>query len=365
MTGNKSTIIIFILLIGIIVSAKDKYSYEYSGELSLQGGGYSLLDNADFYGGLHILPYLQGRVNLNNTSFLDLQISLNGFSSYLDKWDNQLKLYRLALSYQSLQTEIKAGLQKITFGPAKYLRPLMWFDRINPTDPMQITEGVYGSLFRYYTMDNKNIWIWGLYGNDDLKGLERFKSEPDIPELGGRIQIPVPKGEMAFSYHGRRIIDNSPSNNDEEQRFALDGYFDLGIGLWFESVFSLVSDHKDRFMSTIGADYTFSIGNGLNVIFEFMPIRYVSNTELQAPKENLYALSVSYPLNIMDQLMYLTYYSETMDKLFHYFQFQRTYDKISFNFALFHYPDIGYDVFTGRESNIAGLGAQVMAIYNF
>jgi len=361
MTGNKSTIIIFILLIGIIVSAKDKYSYEYSGELSLQGGGYSLLDNADLYGGLRILPYLQGRANLNNTSYLDLQISLNGFSSYLDKWDNQLKLYRLAFSYQSLQTEIKAGLQKITFGPAKYLRPLMWFDRINPTDPMQITEGVYGALFRYYTMDNKNIWIWGLYGNDDLKGLEIENTDPDTPEFGGRLQIPLPNGEIAASYHWRKLDSHL---NYNEERLAVDGYFDIGIGLWFETSLSL-KNFDSRFMSTLGADYTFGIGNGLNVVAEYMPIYYYRDNHITKPEDQLCAISLSYPLNIMDQLMYLTYYSESMDKIFHYVQFQRTYDKISFNIALFYYPDIGYDVFTGRETNITGLGAQVMAIYNF
>jgi hypothetical protein len=230
---------------------------------------------------------------------------------------------------------------------------------------MQITKGVYGVLLRYYTLDNKNIWLWGLYGNDELKGLERFQSEPELPEIGGRFQVPVPNGEIAASYHGRRIQDNSSANNAEEQRFALDGYFDLGIGLWFESVLSLVSNHKDQFISTIGSDYTFGIGNGLNLVAEFMPIRYISNSKIPNSEENLYALSLSYPLNILDQVMYLTYYSESIDKLFHYLQYQRAYDKYVLNLAVFHYPDIGYDLFTGRESNISGPGLQLMIIYNF
>lgn len=356
---------IFFLLLYTQLTIANNLNYEYSGEISLQGGGYSVFEEPEYYAGLRILPFFEGRTKLEEVSYLDLNLALNGFSAYREELQNKLKLYRLSLSYQSLQTEFKLGLQKITFGPAKYLRPLMWFDRINPTDPMQITKGVYGVLLRYYTLDNKNIWLWGLYGNDELKGLERFQSEPEHPEIGGRFQVPVPNGEIAASYHGRRIQDNSSANNAEEQRFALDGYFDLGIGLWFESVLSLVSNHKDQFISTIGSDYTFGIGNGLNLVAEFMPIRYISNSKIPNSEENLYALSLSYPLNILDQVMYLTYYSESIDKLFHYLQYQRAYDKYVLNLAVFHYPDIGYDLFTGRESNISGPGLQLMIIYNF
>ncbi|MCF7885822.1 MAG: hypothetical protein K9M80_04940 [Candidatus Marinimicrobia bacterium] len=340
----------------------DKFSYDYSGEISLQGGGYSLTDSPDYYAGLRALPFFQSLLDVSKNSYINFNISVNGFSSYVEDWDNKLELYRLSLTYQSLQTEVKVGLQKITFGPAKYLRPLMWFDRINPTDPMQITEGVYGALFRYYTMNNTNIWLWGLYGNEELKGMEQFKTEPDRPEFGGRLQIPLPKGEIAASYHNRKL---KGIYRDQEQRLALDGYFDMGVGLWFESSISLMDNDVNSVMATFGTDYTFGIGNGLNVIAEYMSIQYSPNNYFADPEEQLLALSFSYPLNIMDQLLYMSYFSEARDKLLHYLRYQRTYDKYSLNFAIFHYPEIGYDVFTGRQSNIAGLAAQVMAIYNF
>lgn len=358
----KVIITVLILIYYARLFSADKFSYDYSGEISLQSGGYSLTDSPDYYAGLRVLPFFQSLLDVSKNSYINFDISVNVFSSYIEDWDNKLKLYRLSLTYQSLQTEVKVGLQKITFGPAKYLRSLMWFDRINPTDPMQITQGVYGALLRYYTMNNTNIWIWGLYGNDELKGLEQIKTDPKKPEFGGRLQLLLPKGEVAVSYHNRKLTNYF---RDREQRLALDGYFDLGIGLWFESAISLMDNSVNSVMSTLGIDYTFGIGNGLNVIAEYMPIRYSPNNYFVDPEEQLFALSFSYPLNIMDQLLYMCYYSETRDKLFHYLRYQRTYDKYSINFALFYYPEIGYDVFTGRQTNIAGLGAQVMAIYNF
>jgi len=49
------------------------------------------------------------------------------------------------------QFELRAGLQKINFGSATLLRPLMWFDKIDPRDPLQLTDGVYALLARYYS----------------------------------------------------------------------------------------------------------------------------------------------------------------------------------------------------------------------
>ena len=56
----------------------------------------------------------------------------------------ELKPYRLWFRRSTDKIELRAGLQKITFGSARIFRPLMWFDKLNPTDPLQLTEGVWG-----------------------------------------------------------------------------------------------------------------------------------------------------------------------------------------------------------------------------
>lgn len=50
--------------------------------------------------------------------------------------------YRLWLRLSSRQFEARLGLQKINFGSAALFRPLMWFDRIDPRDPLQLSEGI-------------------------------------------------------------------------------------------------------------------------------------------------------------------------------------------------------------------------------
>ncbi|OQX88081.1 hypothetical protein B6D60_02630 [candidate division KSB1 bacterium 4484_87] len=190
--------------------------------------------------------------------------SLANFSS-----EERIKIYRLWLRFSRPQYEFRLGLQKINFGPAFLLRPLMWFDRIDPRDPLQLTDGVWGLLFRYYFLNNANIWLWALYGNDETKGWEFFPTNKHEPEYGGRVQLPLFRGEIGATVHFRKAnfvnefsIDNSSQKTDfSETRFAFDGKWDAEIGLWFEVAASHWDDKAIPFnyqtMATIGADYTF------------------------------------------------------------------------------------------------------------
>ncbi len=96
----------------------------------------------------------------------DAGISLRGDSV---KSELRLAPYRLLLGYGGERYEPRAGLQQINFGAAVILRPLRWFDRIDPRDPFQITEGVYGLLGRYYP-GNHSVWLWGFWEIKIRKG---------------------------------------------------------------------------------------------------------------------------------------------------------------------------------------------------
>ncbi|MBV5343660.1 hypothetical protein JZU68_08690, partial [bacterium] len=109
-------------------------------------------------------------------------------------------------------------------------------------DPLQLTNGVYGVLGKYFFENNANLWLWGLIGNENRKGWELFGTEKWKPEVGGRIELPMPKGEMALTTHYRKVhAVNMLSSawNDyrllNENRIGLDGKWDVGVGLWFES----------------------------------------------------------------------------------------------------------------------------------
>ena len=134
----------------------------------------------------------------------DLDASARVISLDDTETDSDADLYRAWLRFTTNQLELRAGRQKITFGSATLLRPLRWFDQIDPRDPLQITAGVDALLLRYYLLSNANVWLWGMMGNDTPKGWEILPSTSDDPEYGGRLQVPVGPGEIAASYHHRR-----------------------------------------------------------------------------------------------------------------------------------------------------------------
>ncbi|HPG73422.1 MAG TPA: hypothetical protein PLM49_03960, partial [Bacteroidales bacterium] len=175
-------------------------------------------------------------------------------------------------------------MQKINFGSASMIRPLMWFDKLDPRDPLQLTDGVWGILGRYYFLNNANLWLWALYGNKEAKTWEIGNTSLQRPEFGGRLQLPVPKGEVAFSYHNREVdksgMGEIPAIVEivNENRFGLDGKWDLGVGLWFEAAWMHKSKNMgiftNQFSACVGIDYTFGVGNGLNLIFEQLLFAY-------------------------------------------------------------------------------------------
>ena len=208
---------------------------DFRGQLSIQGTVTTLSDEWDGNAGIQYVPKLSlGRL-LPNSHLIDGEISLFGYLRTDEKIASEnLRLYRLNARYATTQSEFRLGLQKINFGPAQMLRSLMWFDHLDPTDPMNIADGVWGLRYRYDFLNNANIWLWGMYGNSDPKGYEMFGSVDDKPEFGGRAQTPVPLGEIALTFHSRTA--NNGADDFHETRYALDGRWDILVGAWFEAV---------------------------------------------------------------------------------------------------------------------------------
>jgi hypothetical protein len=133
--------------------------------------------------GILYIPELRINNPLSMGTQLDMDIAWSLQSNYASL--TKVSLYRGWLRSFNDHGEVRAGLQKIDFGPAKLLRTLMWFDTIDPLDPLQLTEGVYGILGRCYFKNNANIWAWGLAGKNNLKGLELFQTDASKDERIG------------------------------------------------------------------------------------------------------------------------------------------------------------------------------------
>jgi hypothetical protein len=212
-----------------------------------------------------------------------------------------LQPYRLWLRASGKQWSLRAGLQKIDFGASILLRPLRWFDQIDPRDPLQITRGVYGVLARYTWLNNANAWAWGLYGNDLPKGWEAFGTARRRPEGGGRLQLPVPKGEVALSGHWRSAA--LPGGPRPERRVGFDAKWDVGPGLWLEASYQWMGQGppQRQLLALAGIDYTFGLGNGLGMAAEHLTARTPLGTA------HFTALQASYPIDFFHRAALLLY----------------------------------------------------------
>lgn len=142
----------------------------FSGQLSAWGQFSPDIPTKFWLGGRYI-PQLNFNIPLKNNQLFDIEASANlfgdmGIQSGNISTDGKIKPYRAWARYSSTRMEARIGLQKINFGSAQMFRPLMWFDSMDPRDPLQLTDGVWGGLFRYYFPNNSTLWLWSLYGNN-------------------------------------------------------------------------------------------------------------------------------------------------------------------------------------------------------
>lgn len=335
--------------------------------------------------GGRFVPAFTGKFAINDSSAFDFEASLNinGNVTFQNGANSQstgeIKPYRVWARYSTANFEIRAGLQKINFGTAKLFRPLMWFDGMDVRDPLQLTDGVYGVLGKYYFKNNANIWAWTLIGNENRKGWEMFGTEKWKPEVGGRIELPMPKGEIALTTHYRKVhaVNMLSSLWDDyrllnENRIGLDGKWDLGVGLWFESSTTiternsiLIPPYQD--MWNVGVDYTIPLGNGIGATVEYLRYHAGNDFFVHGNTMNLLGTMLSYPLTITDNLSAMLFYLPGQDKLFNYVSWSRMMDKWSFYAIGFWNPkDVQLlTVQTGSQNLFAGKGLQVMVSYNF
>jgi hypothetical protein len=333
--------------------------------------------------GIRYIPVFSLKKPLGGKSAFDAEVSLNIFGAaqipHLGsvQTSSDLKPYRLWVRFSTPQLEARLGLQKINFGSALLLRPLMWFDRIDPNDPLQLTDGVYGLLLKYTFLNNTNIWVWGLYGNDDPKGWETVPSERKSPEYGGRLQVPFLAGELALSYHHRRMNTQAsliPLPAEEKQavpenRIGLDGKWDIGAGVWFEAVLAHqdFASYRLKYQKYLnfGLDYTFGLGNGLHFLTEYLAVD--SSEKAFASEESIRfsAVSLDYPLGLLDRIKAMVFYSWKTKDWYRFFTWQRVYDKWSFYVIAFWNPE-EYRIYASQRGKnfFAGKGIQIMAVFN-
>lgn len=373
-------IILLVILLSTCLSWGQSHdTMHVDGQVSAWTGIHEASDPPWKLGGRY-LPSLQyGRKQNNSLLDMELSANINGearihpFDSA--HFDRQLKAYRVWARYSTAQWELRLGLQKINFGSAAMLRPLMWFDQVDPRDPLQLTDGVWGLLGRYYWMNNANMWLWVLYPSNKPKTWELYKTNAHFPELGARLQYPIPRGEAGLTYHWRMADtrDNALGLPDyaesAENRLGVDVRLDVELGLWFEA--SLTQSSKPMGMLShqklinIGTDYTFKLGNGLNLILEHLLVSYAQNIASLDKALLISGLSLNYPLNLLDNIQVICYHDWKHSNTYNFISINRKYNSLAFHLMAYLNPE-QYLMPQQPESGelFSGKGIQLMVVYH-
>ena len=327
--------------------------------------------------------------------------------------------YRVWARFSQAQWEARVGLQKINFGTATLLRPLRWFDRIDPRDPLGLTRGVWGMLGRYYLLNNANLWLWMVRADGGTGGANLLSSEYGSWELGGRGQMPAGSGEIGVTAHARKVAagrlfsgeifggfpedekmretildlfaEQYPAVMDyfadgvlteeglaaveaasepfREWRLGLDGRWDWEIGLWMEGMVMHQDAPRPLFryvqMMTVGADYTLAVGSGLHVLGEHLVSRLGEELIDGEETRHVSALSTSYRPGMLDRLSAFLYYDWEEADLFRFVSWGRTYDDWSLYINGFWNPATSPGLLNGGGDVPAeGKGIQLMVVYN-
>jgi len=189
------------------------------------------------------------------------------------------------------------------------------------------------------------------------------------------IQLPVPRGEVAFSYHhrtadSRNIPDIQAFERVPENKYALDGKWDVGAGLWFEA--SWVQKRRNlgllthQVMASAGADYTLGIGNGLNIGFEHLIFSGDSTPFAMDHTIQVSAAMLSYPVGLFDKLSGYTFIlwdSGTEPSVL--LQYEHSFRWFSTYLMAYYTPEMQQNLFSNRYNQVlTGPGIRVMIIIN-
>jgi hypothetical protein len=358
----------------------------------------------------------------------------------------RLEPYRAWLRLSGARFEARLGLQRLSFGSAVLFRPLMWFDSLDPRDPLQLTDGVYGLLLRAYAKGDANAWVWGLLGNGERRGFDLVPPDKKALEFGGRVEIPLFTGKIAATYDRRKaeidgltpvmsplasptpglpapnpapptlqplsssvdspfvpsprdpspplpwfILRRAPDSPSDpglflppdgvsplpvravaEDRFGLDGKWDLGagVGVWFEAALvhqrtALLPLPYQR-AYTLGADHTFALGRGLHVLAEHFRIDWSDRAFAAGRGLTFTALSLRYPLGVRDEISGIFYYDWPDHGLYRFVGWTHRTHAITFSAIAFWDPEeIFFFQGLAGSGSFAGTGFEIILAYNF
>jgi hypothetical protein len=154
-----------------------------------------------------------------------------------------------------------------------------------------------------------------------------------------------------------------------ENRVGIDGKWDLGVGLWVEGSWIGKNKNLGKYTNNetvnIGTDYTFGLGNGLNIIIEHLITSYDETAFSFSNVVSFTGLSASYPIGLFNNISAIVFYNWGNNSVYNFINWRRQLDKFSLYLMAYWNPD-NYIMpqFGGTEALFAGKGIQIMLAFN-
>jgi hypothetical protein len=115
----------------------------------------------------------------------------------------------------------------------------------------------------------------------------------------------------------------------------------------------------------VGLDYTFSVGNGLHFLTEFLTITSSEKISMAGDTIRFSDISLDYPLGLLDRIRGMVFYNWKTKDWYRFITWQRAYDKWSFYLIGFWNPE-EYRIYASQRGKnlFGGKGIQIMAVFN-
>ncbi len=188
---------------------------------------------------------------------------------FVEDWDVDFFRAWTRLSSGSGDFELRAGRQQILFGAGALFRPLGFYDNRVISSVFPLTVGVDSFRLTWHSSETTTLQSWLVPAKSETRMIVGGRWEGLIGEL---------ETGVAFQYKPVSDLRFLSDFNKELTQFGYHIKGEYEVGFWNETRFDAESDSGEtqfRLNSVFGTDYTFDVGQGLHVLFEY----FISSAE--------------------------------------------------------------------------------------
>ena len=155
-----------------------------------------------------------------------------------------------------------------------------------------------------------------------------------------------------------------------ENKIGLDGKWDVGVGLWFESAFIRqeidIPELRSKKFINVGMDYTIGVGSGILLNAEQLFVTTGEDFFGSQEHNSFTAISVNYPISYIDNLTYIFYYDWINNGFYNFINWGMTWDKINLFIMAYWNPDSFnlYQSLSDETTLYTGKGIQIQFVFN-